>query len=201
MNTIYIFGPFNTGNNLLINILKENNFNINYIIDKHTLDPDIIKNVCESSNHYIIFLYKPIYNWLASIKKAPYFIEFQNDHKITLWKYQFNNIIELYNYYYSMYQNFLILFPEYTIYLNYYNLLDEFNGYEYLNQKLQKFSIHIEKNIYVSCLSRPSKNHGQSVSNAMEALFKKNESERMMKEEYKHLSSSMNDALYSFFKD
>jgi len=201
MNTIYIFGPFNTGNNLIINILKEKNFNINYIIDKHTLQPDIIKKVCESSNHYVIFLYKPIYNWLASIKKAPYFIEYQENNRIKLWDIRFNDIIELYHYYYSMYQNFLELFPQNTIYLNYYNLIDELNGYDYLNQKLQKFSIHIERSIYVSCLSQPSKNHGKSVSNSIEALSKRNQNEQSMKEEYKHLSFSLNHSLYSFFSE
>ena len=77
---IQILGPFNTGTNLLAKILKKN---INQDIKihreghtlfwKHTIDRSKIDEYIESNpDTLFICLYKPIQNWICSMKKASY---------------------------------------------------------------------------------------------------------------------------------
>ena len=108
MTCIYIFGPFNSGTNLVSNIIDKcqcinkitllpivnntdnddsniknknknnNNNNGRIIIWKHTINVSNIKKILADKNNIVIFMYKNIYNWIYSINKTPYDITFKN---------------------------------------------------------------------------------------------------------------------------
>ncbi len=183
---IYIIGPYNSGTNLVHNIIKNcvckdliNNNNI--IIDscqnkpfgKHIIDINIIKRYLENPNNLLIIMYKNIYNWLYSIKKACYAIEYTKLYRpVKFNNTQFPNMIELYNFYYI---NYLSLLNNYTnvIFLNYERIIDKNKSFNYINQKLEKINLYISSEyIYNLELMKPAKTHGKSVKTCDDAKKK-----------------------------
>ena len=77
---IQILGPYNTGTNLLSQILRDNlrqNVNIHpeghTLFWKHTNDKQFIINSIKSNKDTLfICLYKPLINWVCSMKKYSY---------------------------------------------------------------------------------------------------------------------------------
>ena len=83
VDKIQLLGPFNTGTNLLAQILRKN-IKQNIKIDKeghtlfwkHSIDKSLIENFIESnSDTLFICLYKPIHNWICSMQKESYNIK------------------------------------------------------------------------------------------------------------------------------
>ena len=126
-----------------------------------------------------ICIYKPIYNWICSTKKAPYDIKWNKTltgkctfiHKNVHSEYK--NIIEIYNQYYNMYIE-LINAHKRVIFMNYYDIIDKKNIVKYLTNKLFVYNLSIKSdhNIF-SILDNPSKRHGKSVQSSDDAINKK----------------------------
>lgn len=126
---IIIIGPFNSGTNLIENLLINNcyheNKNLisvvknNTIYWKHTLNMKLLETICDE-NTLIIIMYKEIYNWIASAQISKYWfnfnkindkIQFNVDKNASVIEKKFHqncsfdNIIEVYNSYYNAYKN------------------------------------------------------------------------------------------------
>lgn len=77
---IQILGPFNTGTNLISKILNDNLSEDIYIeseghtlLFKHILNKkNIINTINSNQDTLFICIYKPIHNWICSIRKASY---------------------------------------------------------------------------------------------------------------------------------
>jgi hypothetical protein len=170
--SLQVIGPFNTGTNLMYSLLsnKTKSFKIDFIW-KHEINFSSLEHHIKDNRKKFIIMYKPIYNWIYSIKKASYDIKFLENgiHGKVLFKQKiYKNIIEVYNLYYQMYLKILTC-PN-VIFINYYKLISD-DGLDYLNNKLQKIGIEkLDLYEYNTALSKPAKNHGRSVKNANEAL-------------------------------
>lgn len=199
--SLQVLGIFNTGTNLIYNILSNYRFLSSDFMYKHEINLDIIeKNIHENSNIFII-MYKPLYNWLFSIQKASYSIEFTEkkfDDEIKYVGKNFQNIIELYNEYYSMYKKLLI--HDNVIMINYFKMIDPLNGFKYLQKKLRKLGFdYVDEQFYRYQLNKSSKTHGKPVKNADEAINRKDQIKIQMQNfvhDNQSLKNSLNEILY-----
>jgi hypothetical protein len=200
MNLI-ILGPMNSGTNLLKKILENSgcflldNSNTQIfpvgdgsIIWKHNFDFQQIETLLQDPNNLVIFMYKNVFNWLFSMKKKSYEIEFKTidgEAKFHgIWngelyatnfivpnKQTFTNIIQLYNIYYTNYRNCLMKYNN-VIFLDYEKIIDKVNCFQYINNKLKKIQLRIiSEDSLLKVLSQPSKEHGHSVKNSDEAYL------------------------------
>ena len=200
--SIYIKGPFNSGTNLLFQILQDE-FPSCDQDRKHFFTTDELGEI--ASKHKVIFLYKKMENWIVSIRKEHYDIQFLTNRRVRLHDIEYKNIIELYNAYYQTYKHFLELYPDNVIFIDYYKLIDPVNGYSYLNERLKKWdmTLHDQGHFY-ECLSKPSKTHGRPVHTNIEAIKKKESNVSKIKEEIQKTPiflNSYNDSLYSYFEN
>jgi len=174
--SIHIIGLFNTGTNLIHNIMKNsdvidltNNIPINIydwnkVFHKHSLNISSIYEYLSNNNNLLIILYKNVYNWLYSIKKECYDIKYTKLHlPVELYNKNFSNMIELYNYYYINYMSILNKYNN-VVFLDYGKVIQREISYDYINSVLSKFNLFISSKIkfYIN-LSTPSKSHGCSV--------------------------------------
>ena len=189
--TIYVMGPFNTGTNLMEQIIN-NAICVN--LEDLTIMKAKYKDVWKHSLNYseltkmvndgiVIIMYKNVYNWLHSVDKNKYDIKmgsindpvYLNDKiyindKEFLQKYKFSNIIELYNYYYCMY-NKLIENNNNVIFIDYRKIIDKSTAFEYINSKLIPLNICIVSNDKLSkTLDTPAKSHGKHVQTSDSAI-------------------------------
>ena len=190
---IIIIGPFCSGTNLIENILFDNCYDIalnknikiiknNTIYWKHTLNMKLLDDIIDD-NTLVIVMYKHIYNWISSVCTSKYWLKFNyinekvifdlpiestNTEKKFHTKCVFNNIIDLYNIYYRNY----LQIKKNVIFVNYKKIIMDDN-FDYLNNKLNAYNLHInDKNKFIKQLNKPSKNHGTSVKNVVEAKNK-----------------------------
>jgi hypothetical protein len=201
MSKIYIFGPVNSGSNLINKIItkcqcvnkitlkpiinNEDCQNTNSYIWKHILKINDFQQIINNPNNIVIFMYKNVYNWIASIQKEAYDITFKTfdkteplNNNVVLknsrfnYNHTFGNIIHLYNLYYFNYMKLLNNHPTNAIFLDYYKVIDKSTSYEYINAQINKINITILNNQQLKhILDSPSKNHGKSVNNSKEALL------------------------------
>ena len=179
---IHVIGPYNTGTNLLFNIINNSECidliqNKSISIEhqhrpfgKHTLDIKIIENYLNNPDNLLIIMYKNVNNWLYSIKKAHYDIKYTKLYfPVELDNKKFPNMIELYNFYYINYMSILEKYPN-AIFLDYKMVINKSKSYDYINNKLSKINLFINlKNKFNETLMTPAKNHGTSVKNVIEA--------------------------------
>jgi hypothetical protein len=179
---IHVIGPYNTGTNLLFNIINNSECidliqNKSISIEhqhrpfgKHTLDIKIIENYLNNPDNLLIIMYKNVNNWLYSIKKAHYDIKYTKLYfPVELDNKKFPNMIELYNFYYINYMSLLEKYPN-AIFLDYKMVINKSKSYDYINNKLSKINLFINlKNKFNETLMTPAKNHGTSVKNVIEA--------------------------------
>ena len=213
MDSIQLFGPFCSGTNLLTKIL-ESNVNEKYNIHnqghthiwKHTVRYKHLDNCVNThKNTLFICLYKPLYHWIESMKKASYDIKWNKD--ITTpcdfrssgrhWK----NIIEIYNTYYLNYSKLIEKYNN-VICINYYKLLDINTVTQYINNKLKPFNLQLNSNNSIAIiLNKPSKTHGKSVKHAGEALTKKIKLEKQLEntDEKQLMDSMVDNSIVPFF--
>ncbi|MCX5895442.1 MAG: hypothetical protein NTZ51_06395 [Proteobacteria bacterium] len=182
---IHIIGPFNTGTNLLFNIINNSNCvdltqNITLTIEhqhkpfnKHTLEIKTIETYLNNPDNLLIIMYKNIYNWLYSIKKEEYDIIYTKLFlPVELYGKKFPNMIELYNFYYINFMSILERYPN-AIFLDYNKIIDYTTSYDYVNFKLSKINLFISSNEqFHKILMKPSKNHGEPVKNSIDAKQK-----------------------------
>ena len=194
INRLFCVGPFNSGTNLLNNILNNAccvdrvNKQIIKILEsdvineepdpilkeisfKHVFSEEVLNKYVNYENIGVIVLYKNIYNWIYSVKKSPYHLVFDTLFTTIDFKgKKFDNIIELYNFYYKMYIN-VIEKNNNVIFIDYYKLIDDKISFNYINYKLSKFRLCIVSKLRLfKELNTPSKNHGDCVSNSKKAL-------------------------------
>jgi hypothetical protein len=179
---LHVIGPFNTGTNLLHNIISrcdcvDLNTNTNVFVDgqlkpfdKHTLKINDITNYLSNNNNLLIIMYKNLYNWLYSIIKSPYDLKFSKLYlEVELQSKKFPNMIELYNFYYINYLSLLNRFNN-VIFLDYEKVIDDKSSFNYINSKLQNMNLRImSKEKFMLELSKPAKTHGASVKSATNA--------------------------------
>lgn len=194
INRLFCIGPFNSGTNLLNNILnnaccvdrvnKKNieilepdiiNEELDHILKeisfKHVFSEEILNKYVNYENIGIIVLYKNVYNWIYSVKKSPYHLVFDTLFTTIDFKgNKFDNIIELYNFYYKMYIN-VIEKNDNVIFIDYYKLINDKISFNYINYKISKFGLCIVSKLKLfKELNTPSKNHGDCVDNSKTAL-------------------------------
>ena len=180
---IHIIGPMNTGTNLLFNIINNSNCidlinnttikssNQHNPFNKHILEINIIEDYLRNKDNLLIIMYKNVYNWLYSIKKANYSIKYTKLFlPVELDNKKFSNMIELYNFYYINYMSILERYPN-VIFLDYNKVINIQTSYDYINQTLSKINLSIlSKDNFNKTLMTSSKNHGNSVKNSQEAV-------------------------------
>lgn len=188
MPIITVVGAWNTGTNLLYNILinsscidtkignKVDIYPVNEPIWKHNPNMNVLKNLIENKNNIVIIMYRNIYNWLYSMLKASYEVEFTSldsvarikNKKHNIYIY-FKNIIHLYNHYYTNYKNFLE-HNENVVFFDYNKIIDKNIAFDYINTKLLHLDIKIDSyDNMIQQLDIPAKKHGNPVKNALEA--------------------------------
>uniref|UniRef100_A0A6C0DF49 Nucleotide-diphospho-sugar transferase domain-containing protein n=1 Tax=viral metagenome TaxID=1070528 RepID=A0A6C0DF49_9ZZZZ len=191
INQVFCIGPFNTGTNLLEKILSNSDSintsknekikimnkerdewipNVNF---KHCFSRDILNKYIHTPKTGIIILYKNVYNWLYSMKKEHYDIKLVNNKlfdTLVFCNYKFDNIIHLYNLYYTMYMD-IIQQNSNVIFVDYYKLINKESSFEYLNQKLSPLGIKINnRETMMKQLNKPAKTHGKCIQNSNVAL-------------------------------
>jgi len=215
---IHIIGPFNTGTNLLNNIISRCDIvdlngsdsiviynNDNEPIHKHTLIIEDINNYLLDKNNIVIIMYKNVYNWLYSIKKAPYDIIFKNMYsEVELYSTKFSNMIELYNFYYMNYISILNNFNN-VIFMDYEKIIDTKTSFDYINSKFQKVNLQITSpNKIMIELYQPSKNHGDPIKCATDAKNNYKNNNKMVKqfvEKIPILNKSVKSNIINYFEN
>lgn len=181
INKIQLLGPFNSGTNLMSNILQ-NNLSKNIIINEHTIlwkhsihKSKLIEAIVRNPDTLFICAYRPLINWIYSIEKSSYDIKWSNALKdeIEFRDTKYPSIVHLYNRYYLQYMELIIQFKR-VIFFDYYKILETDNVINYINNKLNGFNLFIKpKNNVLEVLKKPSKDHGQSVKTSEEAVKKR----------------------------
>lgn len=215
--TISILGPWNTGTNLISNILSNsyclflNNENefldfSNNDVWKHEPKFSIIENIAKNPNKIVVIMYRNVYSWLSSMQKSSYELEFKSLDSIAKIKNKdisFRNILHVYNHYYNNYIRLINTYPN-VIFFDYKKISNETIAFDYINFKLSKVNLRIkEKYKVIQQLLQPSKSHGKPVSNSTEAMQKYNKSILVMKEEIKKykMEKFVNNNIIEFFEN
>lgn len=228
MPQVYVFGPFNSGTNLMYNAINHcqciNTLtstpvtNSNSSIWKHTIKMSDFKNLIKNKNNIIIFMYKNVYNWIASIQKAPYDIKFKNiDKKEKLnnniilnntehnYNHTFGNIIHLYNFYYFTYMSLLNKHHDNVIFIDYHKVINKNTSYKYINHKLNKINLALfDEQAYNNLLDKPCKKHGSSVKNSEEAYAKYLNTNKTIKQyliNKTNIHKYVNNDIMKYFED
>lgn len=177
---VQVMGPFNTGTNLLLQMMQDNcvdedenpvKSSENMLFWKHTLRTDFIGKALESPDNRFIIMYKRVYNWVYSVQRNSYDIQLHDGiyDKVTMQGRCYDNILQLYNRYYDMYKEMLLKHPDQVIFLDYGKMI---SSPEYIVKRLSQIGLTLkDKSVILAVLSKPSKIHGKgNVMNAKEAL-------------------------------
>ncbi len=211
---IQILGPYNTGTNLLSQILRDNlkqNVNIHpeghTLFWKHTIDrPFVINSIKSNKDTLFICTYKPIDNWICSMMKYNYDIRWNNElkDKCRFKGVEYENIIRLYNKFYNMYIGLINNFDN-VISMSYYDIINKNTVVNYISNKLNKFGLNIKsENNIMSILDKPSKDHGNGVKSSNEAFRKKKDCHNKIynnKENKLLIDSHLNHRINRFFEN
>lgn len=223
INQIFCIGPFNTGTNLLQNIISnsdciniENNKLIKlrnketepWIKDvnvKHCFSRNVLNQFIYTKNMGVIILYKNVYNWIYSIKKEPYEFKFNKIFDtVIIDKYIFKNIIETHNLYYTMYMNILEKNSN-VIFVDYYKLINNETCFDYINKKLLPLGIKISnREKMMEQLNKPAKQHGSCIQTSLFALNQYISNQELVQNfiiKNTNLSNSINNKIIHYFEN
>jgi hypothetical protein len=229
INQVFCIGPFNSGTNLLQNILsnaetinmntnqnirvfnkRENDSEwINSVHLKHCFLKNVLNKYIHMKNMGVIVLYKNVYNWIYSIKKEPYEFKFINNKNklfstLFLGQYKFNNIIQAHNLYYTMYMD-IIEKNSNVIFVDYYKLINNETSFDYLNQKLLPLGIKINnREKMMKELNKPAKNHGLCIKNSNLALQNYVSNQELVKQfviQNTNLNRNVNTKVIKYFEN
>ena len=217
MKRVHVIGPFNSGTNLLFNIISKCQCvelttnekikigdNVHDPFDKHTLKiNDDIDNYLKDDNNLLIIMYKEVYNWLFSIKKQSYDLKYTKLYlPVNFRGKNFKNVIDVYNYYYINYMN-LIKKSKNVVFLDYKKVIDKNTSYNYINNELSKLNITVLSQPKFNIqLNTKSKKHGKPVKNSEEAKNSYNHNQIMVRKfitKIPILKKSINHQLESFY--
>ena len=217
MKRVHVIGPFNSGTNLLFNIMSNCECvelttneqikigdNVHDPFNKHTLKINDIDNYLKDDNNLLIIMYKEVYNWLFSIKKQSYDLKYTNLYLPVKFRGKnFKNVIDVYNYYYINYMN-LIKKSKNVVFLDYKKVIDKNTSYNYINNELSKLNITVLSQPKFNIqLNTKSKTHGKPVKNSEEAKNSYNHNQIMVRKfitKIPILKKSINHKLESFYK-
>lgn len=225
---IQILGPFNSGTNLIANILNNASNEKIYLSSegstyfwKHNIYFKKIYNfIKKNPNVLFICMYRDIFQWIKSTLKSNYdvkgmpinysgnkitSISSKNSfHPLKLNKpcsfhgYYFKDLIHLHKFYLFNYFKLITSFKN-VICISYSKLLQP-DRFNYLSEKLNKFNITLNKINLEKILHRPAKGHGGSVENIKQAIEKsKNLNDKYSENDLKYIKKRINHKLIDFF--
>jgi len=175
---VNLLGPYNSGTNLVHNLLKpvlKSRDEGTTHIWKHSRRKLMIEEYTQKHpNTLFVICYRPLYSWLKSCEKTPYGIVWDGklNTKITIDGFSYNNIIDVYEHYYNLYQYLLERCPN-TVVVEYYKVCDAAISYDYMQEKMKPFGVVLpDRTAYNAILNTAAKPHGSTVANASEALEK-----------------------------
>jgi len=219
---IIIFGPWNTGTNLISNVFDNNrliNLKTNEVLNicndsnkiwKHNPKFALIEELAKDNNNIIVIMYRNIYSWLNSMKKASYELHFENLTSIATIKNRrhdiditFRNIIHVYNHYYHNYMKLSIQYPN-VVFFDYRKIINEDTCFEYMNFKLSRLNlIMTTKYNVIQQLIQPAKKHGAPVNNSSEAVDKYGKTIFLMRIEVKqcNMASIIDENIIDYFEN
>lgn len=215
--SIAILGAWNTGTNLISNILS-NSYCVflndekeilpvrNDDVWKHEPNFSIIESLAKDTNKIVVIMYRNVYSWLNSMQKCSYELEYKSLNSIAKIKNKdisFRNILHVYNHYYSCYIRLINTYPN-VVFFDYKKIANENIAFDYINYKLSKVNLHIkEKYKVIQQLVQPAKEHGKPVNNSTEAMQKYNRSILLMKEDIKkhNMQHFVNYNIINFFEN
>ena len=225
MENIQLFGPFNSGTNLVAKILidfckgglcNDGSFHT----WKHICDYEIMSSLATKHKKTLfICMYKPVVNWIYSMKKESYNIDWKEKMNLdvpiifnhgpeffglTPTKKHYQNIVDLHKTYSDFYRK-LVTEHENCIFLEYYKIIDPVTVRGYLYRKLSPFGITlISTGNIQKILNKPSKFHGNPVKNYRQAFSKKAKNERLIRAEHPEFESLLSKyhdkTLISYFE-
>jgi hypothetical protein len=226
MSKIAVIGAWNTGTNLIHNILSNSNcintitnskieiLEIHKPIWKHHPNKNVIEKIIKDDpERIIIIMYRNIYNWINGMLKQPYEVKFKDIGSHTIIKtgnhdkydFHFSNIVNLYNHYYEIYKNMAEKYKN-VILIDYNKIINKNISYDYINFKLSRLNLTItsfEK--MMNELNTPAKKHGNSVKNSDDAMLKKNKDrhkiEEMIEIKYNNLKKFINNTLIAYYEN
>ena len=216
MKRVHVIGPFNSGTNLLFNIMSKCECvelitnekikigdSIHDPFDKHTLKINDIENYLKDDKNLLIIMYKEVYNWVFSIKKKSYDLKYTKLYlPVNFRGINFKNVIDVYNYYYINYMKLIKKYKN-VVSLDYKKVIDKNTSYNYINHELSKLNITVlsQPNFYIQ-LNSKSKKHGNPVKNSEEAKNSYNHNQIMVRKfinKIPILKKSINNKLESFY--
>lgn len=219
---IIILGAWNTGTNLISNIFDNNtliNLKTNEVLNicndsnkiwKHNPKFALIEEFAKDHNNIIVIMYRNIYTWLNSMKKASYELHFghlssvatikNNKHDIDI---SFRNIIHVYNHYYHNYMKLSIQYPN-VVFFDYRKIINQDTCFEYMNFKLSRLNLTMTtKYKVIQQLIQPAKNHGASVKDSTQAVEKYDKTIFIMKIEVKtyNMTNIIDENITDYFEN
>jgi hypothetical protein len=165
---IQIFGPFNSGTNLIARIMRYGlvePFNMKAAggthICKHTIKAHVLEeNVRKNKDTLFICMYRPMAYWVESIKNNLYDLVWDKNIKnpCMFRNVKYDTVFHLHKAYYDAYKNICSKYSN-VIWLEYNILINKEIAYQYLNNKLFKTNLQFKsKEKIISILEKPSKN-------------------------------------------
>ena len=188
MKKIQVLGPFNSGTNLIMKMIEDNCLSVedgqmtkqseNFFFWKHTLRKDFIDKAMLDNFHrdgLLIMMYKHPFNWASSVFQTPYDIVFDDGMLggVTMQGRKYSSIFELYDRYYTMYQQLIQEYPGKIVLLDYQKMIDQETCEAYIHERLRQLGlVLVDRTKIQDVLSYPSKTLGVQVKNAHEAVIK-----------------------------
>lgn len=214
--TIEVIGAWNTGTNLISNILSKSYcsfldndkeiLEVDNSIWKHEPKFRTIENITKDPNKIVVIMYRNVYSWINSMQKASYELEFKSINSISKIKNRdmsFRNILHVYNHYYNNYIKLINTYQN-VVFFDYKKIADDNIAFDYINFKLSKLNLTIkEKYKVIQQLMQPAKSHGKPVNNSNEAIQKYNKTIISGKEELKkfNIDKWVNNDIIEFFEN
>jgi hypothetical protein len=223
MSKITVIGAWNSGTNLIQNILANNEcinthtgnkidiYPIHTPIWKHNPKMMLVNDIIQDKNNIVVIMYRNVYSWIHSMLKTSYEVKIRSlDGMVQIENAKhgsnmyFKNIIHLYNHYYINYKNFLENNNN-VIFFDYNKIIDKDKAFDYINYKLSFLDIQL--NSYekmVEQLNKPAKDHGCCVKNCLEANAKlqirKQSIINTLHNQYPKLTKFINNDIQHFYE-
>ena len=181
---VQIFGPFNSGTNLLARIIRyglTEQINMKTAggthICKHTVKANVLEETVKKNKETLfICMYRPAIFWIESMKNNLYDLEWDTNIKnpCILRDVKYETIFHLHKTYYEAYKKICSKYSN-VIWLEYNILINKEIAYQYLNNKLAKTNLTLKsKEKITSILEKPTKNpnkeYGRNCDQALSYL-------------------------------
>lgn len=206
-----VLGPYCSGTNLLEKIFKSIVPRTKRVCYKHCNEQNIVQCVENNPKTLFICSYRPFYSWVMSKDLHTYslFDETINIHNLNSpFTRDFKNIVSKptrFQSVYDFYNRYLTLFHTISKYpnvivLHYHKVIEKEKSFDYIHQKLKKVNLEslLSSSELQFTLHRPSKPHGNPVSNSKEAVLKNLKYKQQYDGKYEKF---LNTNLVTFFEN